>query len=266
MKTCFVAQPFSMPTYEKRYHDTYEKAIRAANLDPYRVDRDASASYPILKIEEGIRESAVFFVEISEDNPNVWLEFGLAHAFKKEMVIVCEESRREKFPFDMQHRRVIVYKSESESDFVELKSKLIDAFSSALERDGRSEFIQTKIRASKDKNLSEFDIGLLISIANNVDGYDEYVARYIASNDMEKLGYNRLAANLAARKLTELEFIKEGQTIDFNGDNYKAYSVTNKGWNWFLSNPDLKKYIFKNDESKTLNSTNSPSLDDDIPF
>jgi hypothetical protein len=63
--------------------------------------------------------------EITEDNPNVWFEIGLAIAYKKEIILICSNVRTGKYPFDIQHRTVISYESESPSDFEKLKDKIV---------------------------------------------------------------------------------------------------------------------------------------------
>ncbi|MCY3682861.1 MAG: hypothetical protein OXH16_15780, partial [Gemmatimonadetes bacterium] len=97
---CFVIQPFNEATYEKRYADTFEPAIRDAGVEPYRVDRDPGADILISAIEKGIEKSDVCFAEITSDNPNVWYELGYARSHGKHVTMVCEKSR--KLPFDIQ--------------------------------------------------------------------------------------------------------------------------------------------------------------------
>lgn len=79
-KRCFVIQPFDEATYEKRYKDVFAPAIRDADIEPYRVDKDSSADVIISAIEEGIENSDLCFAEITADNPNVWYELGYANA------------------------------------------------------------------------------------------------------------------------------------------------------------------------------------------
>ncbi len=83
MPSCFVIQPFDGGRFDKRYTDIFQPAIKAAGLDPNRVDRDPPVSIPINEIEQGIRGAAVCFAEITLDNPNVWFELGYAIGRKK---------------------------------------------------------------------------------------------------------------------------------------------------------------------------------------
>ena len=52
---CFVIQPFDDGgPFDKRYDDVLVPAIRAAELDPYRVDRDPRVEIPIDQIETAV--------------------------------------------------------------------------------------------------------------------------------------------------------------------------------------------------------------------
>ena len=93
MATCFVIQPFDAGKFDKRYEDIYLPAIRAADLEPYRVDKGPSVDVPIDSIEEGIRSALVCLAEITTDNPNVWYELGFAFASGRPLVTVRSDER-----------------------------------------------------------------------------------------------------------------------------------------------------------------------------
>jgi nucleoside 2-deoxyribosyltransferase len=86
-------------------------AIEAAGLDPYRVDRDPAALIPIEDIEVGIRRADVCLADISLPNPNGWFEVGFAIAAAKPVILVCAHDPARRFPFDIQHRAVISYRT-----------------------------------------------------------------------------------------------------------------------------------------------------------
>jgi nucleoside 2-deoxyribosyltransferase len=117
MPTCFVIQPFDSGKFDKRFKETFAPAIRAATFEPYKVDEDARVDVLITSIEEGIRSAAVCLADITTDNPNVWFELGFAFAANRPVVMVCSYERTGKYPFDIQHRAVIQYKTEAQSDF-----------------------------------------------------------------------------------------------------------------------------------------------------
>ena len=125
MDKCFVIQPFDNGTYDKLFIETFKPAIIKAGFEPYRIDKDLSVRVPIENIEKGIVESAICFAEITTDNPNVWYELGYAFACKKDVVMICSDERQGyKYPFDIQHRQIISYKTKSKSDFDNLEENI----------------------------------------------------------------------------------------------------------------------------------------------
>jgi len=133
-KTCFVMQPFDNGSFDKRYDSIFKPAINAACIEPYRVDHDPSVSLPIQEIESGIRNSTICFADISTDNPNVWFELGFALAIPKEVVIICSDERKTKYPFDVQHRTITKYATGSPQDFNELEKKITERIIAILKK------------------------------------------------------------------------------------------------------------------------------------
>jgi len=125
ISTCFVIQEFDDGgMFDRRYKDVIAPAIQSANARPLRADEILGLNPIIEKIEKAIRESDICVAEVSTDNPNVWMELGYALALRKPSIIICDKGKRSKLPFDVQHRPVIFYSSESSSDFDDLKQKL----------------------------------------------------------------------------------------------------------------------------------------------
>src|ERR1022692_1333472 len=169
MATCFVMQPFDGGPFDRRYEDIFAPAIKAAGLEPYRVDQDPNVSIPIHDIELGIRDSRLCLAEITEDNPNVWFELGYAIACGKEVVLICSAQRRAKFPFDIQHRTIITYTTESSSDFVTLQLKITEKITAYLEK---SEVISNASEISRlttFEGLDPHEVVALATIAQNLE-------------------------------------------------------------------------------------------------
>ncbi|MGD0540930.1 MAG: hypothetical protein ABSB33_05375 [Tepidisphaeraceae bacterium] len=132
---CFVMQPFDGKKFDRRFKDIFEPAIKAAGMEPYRVDRDPSVDIPIAQIEKGIGESLACFAEITTDNPNVWYELGYATASGKPTCLVCSTERKTDFPFDVRHRGIIKYDVGSPSDFHRLRRQITSRLKAVLARD-----------------------------------------------------------------------------------------------------------------------------------
>lgn len=124
MRLCFVIQPFDGGPFDARYDETLAPAIKAAGFEPYRVDRDPKVTIPIKSVEEMILSADVCLADISENNPNVWLELGLAFAAAKPVLLIAKDVRRKSYPFDVQHLHIVRYRTESEKDFRLLREQI----------------------------------------------------------------------------------------------------------------------------------------------
>lgn len=105
--SCFVMMPFG-GNLGKYYKSIYEPAIKKAGLRPIRADDDIFGTGKIIdQVWRGITEAKVLIAELTNRNPNVFYELGLAHALTKPVVLVS--SNEQDVPFDLQHIRVIYY-------------------------------------------------------------------------------------------------------------------------------------------------------------
>ena len=129
---CFLIQPFDAGKFDKRYEDVFKPAVEDAGLEPYRVDRDDGVEVPIDAIEEGLRNSTICLAEITTDNPNVWYELGFARAAGRPVVMISSDKRKKKYPFDIQHRSIIPYRTDSSSDFAELRAAITSKLKALL--------------------------------------------------------------------------------------------------------------------------------------
>lgn len=260
MRSCFVIQPFDKDKFDKRYTDVFEPAIRSAGYESYRVDKDNSVIVPIEDIERGIRESAICFAEISTDNPNVWYELGYAFACGKNVIMVCSEERIGKFPFDIQHRFVITYKTGSLSDFNDLSDKITSKIK-AIEHKNKTVETLSQIPMQEVKGLRPHEIALLILLMENTVSQEDFISVYSLKSQMNKSGYTDIATSVGIRSLEKIKLVETFKKEDDwnNGQEFIACKLTEIGENWVLDNQD--KLEFKLDES-TLNQ----DPDYDLPF
>lgn len=253
---CFVIQPFDGKRFDKRYTDVFAPAIRNADLVPYRVDRDPSSSIPIEDIERGIRDSALCFADVTLDNPNVWFELGYALASSKEVCIVCANERDSRFPFDIQHRSIIKYNTESSSDFELLENKITERLKAIEVKDENiSKLAQSPIKETGD--LSAIEIAMLCCVAQLSMVQGDTVSAWRVNDELRKMGYNELAAFVGVEKLAEKNFLQVDVGSDINGEEFKAITMKPIGKRWLIENTDrleLKK-------PKT-----SDDFDDEVPF
>ena len=153
---CFVLQPFDKGKFDRRYKEIIEPTIKECELIPYRVDEDCASIIPIESIHVKIRESSICIAEITTDNPNVWYELGYALALEKNVVMLCSEERTTQFPFDIRHRNILLYKTQTLSDYEELKNNLKNRIKAFLSLDFES----------NEKDLSNLEINILMILGS----------------------------------------------------------------------------------------------------
>jgi hypothetical protein len=237
MDTCFVIQPFDGGTFDKRFRDVFDHAIKEAGLEPYRVDEDAAASIPVAAIEQRIRPAAVCFAEITKDNPNVWLELGFALANGKEVVMVCEKNTRVRFPFDVQHRAIITYETDAPSDFTKLKENISKRLRAVLTK-ARDVAVLAATPLKESEGLRPHEIVCLALIMEGSDTPGHWLMQSRIAKDMERAGYTPLAATLALRGLREKGYVATQNAGADDGELDLVYRTSPAGEGWLLANQE----------------------------
>lgn len=254
---CFVIQPIRDEKYTKRYMDIYEPAIINAGLNAYRVDLDPSAKNIIEEIEKRISESIICFADISEDNPNVWYELGFAYAIGKDVVMVCDETRKV-FPFDISHKSIIPYKTESPSDFDVLCKKITEKINSYRATSKVSKKIIESPLTTTD-GFQSYEKALLALIIGEQITDEQNVAVYLLTERMNKAGFNEIATSIGIRLLKRKDLLETYIDQDWNGNEYNACRLTKKGVDFILDN--LQMFNLEQNTPVVQNP-----VTDDFPF
>lgn len=257
MNKCFVIQPFDKGKFDRRYEDIFEPAIISCVLIPYRIDKDPGASILIEDIEKNIKDSRICLAEITTDNPNVWYELGYAIACNKEVVMVCSDERQTSFPFDVRHRNIIQYKTESTRDYKELENNIKDRIKAILQKQDNFQKISHTVVNEKE-GLTNHEITALVSIMSNQFSDGEVVWKYALEKDMHNSGYNNLATSIAIKKLETKKLIEVGSEPDINGNLASYFRITEAGEAWIIANEGNLSLKIENVEEYVER--------DDIPF
>lgn len=254
MGRCFVIQPFDRGKFDKRYEDVFAPAIQESGLEPYRVDRDPGASIPIEDISTQIAASESCLCDITTDNPNVWFELGYAIASQREVVLICSDERKTSFPFDVQHRAIIKYSTDSVSDFARLKEHIRSRLVAVMKKREALGQVSAISPVAKVEGLEQFEIAALVAVAQQLEHPDDAVTPFQVRQDMAGAGFTKLAATLGLKSLLDKKLLTTVEVDDRNG-TYSAYKPTSDGLRWLFSNKD-----------KLALRAEPPQGDDDIPF
>ena len=104
----FVAMPFSEP-FNDVYHYGIAPPVRAAGLFCVRMDRTPFTGDVIDRMKQRIASSIVAIADLSESNPNVYLEVGLAWGMNIPCILLC--NRETDLRFDVRGQRCLLYSS-----------------------------------------------------------------------------------------------------------------------------------------------------------
>ncbi len=102
----FVLMPFE-EEFENIYDYLIHDPLSKAGYEVKRADDILSQRNIMEDIVQSISGSDLIIADLSTANPNVYYELGLAHAFKKKVILLAQEIKE--VPFDLQSYRVISY-------------------------------------------------------------------------------------------------------------------------------------------------------------
>jgi len=263
MARCFVIQPFDKGAFDKRYQDVFDPATRKANLEPYRVDQDPSVTILIETIEKEIHNSDICFAEITSDNPNVWFELGFAIAAGKEVLLLCEKTKRKgRFPFDIQHRNIVEYATDSSSDYDKLAIQITERLNAMVSNQRNLALLASVSPLRQTEGLTADEmIGLAVIMQNRLSP-DAVVSAYKVQEDMKKARYTDIGISLTLESLFRKGMTEPAAGENWDGSEYDGYKITERGIQWLLKNKDMLQLRYPEPQpEKPLDVS-----DDEIPF
>lgn len=258
--TCFVIQEFDDGgRFDRRYIETIRPALLSADVEPVRADAILGLQPVIEKIESAIREAAICVAEVSSDNPNVWLELGYALALDRPVVILCDKQLREKLPFDIQHRPVIFYRTDSKSGYEELEKNVVRYVKNQLETAKRIES-STELRTppGDTKDLKGHEVALLAGLLAMWPSSPQGVGHWELEKRLKKLGYTDTHLALGIARLLDKEYVSRSTESDLDREWF-TYRITPEGIAWLQANEDKIEHPKKE-------PSRFDDIDKDIPF
>lgn len=254
MPTCFVIQPFDAGKFDKRFEDVYKPALAQAGLEAYRVDQDPKVEVPIEAIEDGIRDAVICLADITTDNPNVWYELGYAFATGRPIIMICcDERKGDRFPFDIQHRAIIKYSSESASDFTVLQESITAKASALLKKGAALRQIAEAEQVAPSEGLSQTELMVLAIIAGDTALPKSATSMYSLKLDAERTGLTSVGFGLAFRRLLKKDLVENLMITTNDDEAYDGAQLTDTGWAWIENNDSL--FVLK-----------KVDIEGDIPF
>jgi hypothetical protein len=135
LDTCFVMMPFG-EWPDRYYQEIFIPSIKEAGYEPIRADEVFTTGSVVEQIWEQITNAKVLLADLTDKNPNVFYELGLAHAARKPVVFAA--ARVEDVPFDLRHLRVIIYEVREPQWADKLRKSITDYLKNATKEPEKS--------------------------------------------------------------------------------------------------------------------------------
>lgn len=105
-RLCFVLMPFAAK-FQPVYEDHVRPTVETAGFRCQRADEISGTGLITWDVWERINRARFLIAELTDQNPNVFYELGLAHALSKDVVLLTQSM--DFVPFDLKALRCVVY-------------------------------------------------------------------------------------------------------------------------------------------------------------
>lgn len=127
---CFVIMPFSESMRSVYDHIvSVFKDLSEPRMKCVRADDSFKPEVLTKHIWDKINESLLILADITDGNPNVYYEVGLAHALSKPVILITQDTQ---VPFDLKEIRRIHYSLQTQRDVDNFKERLRATISEIL--------------------------------------------------------------------------------------------------------------------------------------
>ena len=93
--------------FDSAYEDLISPALEAAGYQVVRADEINTQQSVMKDIVNAIGASDLIVADLTESNPNVYYELGIAHGLKRDVILLTQEIGN--LPFDLKSYRVVEY-------------------------------------------------------------------------------------------------------------------------------------------------------------
>jgi hypothetical protein len=114
-RECFFITPIGDPDTEvrKRADGVRDAVVRPSaaevEMGVVRADEIAEGGHITLQVLEHCAHAEVAVADLTGGNLNVYYEVGIRHALSRPVVLIADDSERERLPFDLLQQRTIFY-------------------------------------------------------------------------------------------------------------------------------------------------------------
>jgi hypothetical protein len=143
---CFVLMPFN-PSMDLVYRELIKPSVEFCGLTAVRADELHSPGVITEQIRAAIQQSRLCIADLTDNNPNVLYEVGIAHTLNKPTLLITGDRRR--IPFNIAANRLLIYHVEDlGKSQVHLKESIQNILGSGMLAEARVLIDQGMYRAA----------------------------------------------------------------------------------------------------------------------
>lgn len=160
---CFFLMPF-----QEKFDDLYSAVRESLMKSNFRCNRsdDLSGSKPVInKILVEILRAQYVIVDLTDCNPNVFYELGIAHTFKETENVLLVKQEDAEVPFDIRHLQYQEYRKDNPKYLVTLIKKHIE----------KHQYISDFYEALSNRGIKNI-------LRDNCDSFVEYIQTRLDAN------------------------------------------------------------------------------------
>ena len=128
-KICFVICPIGKPDTDVRKRSDIildyiiSPVVQQFGYEALRADKISETGMITNQVIEHLLEDLLVVADLTDNNANVYYELGISLTKKKYVIPICQEGH--KIPFDLSHRRTILYPNTPDG-YEELKEQILE--------------------------------------------------------------------------------------------------------------------------------------------
>ena len=210
-KECFVIMPFG-GWFDTYFKEVYVPAIESAGFKAVRADDFYRPGNIVNDIWNCTKNSELILADLTDKNPNVFYELGLANAITKPAILIT--ATMEDVPFDLRSLRVIEYNKSFPNWGEILKDKISRAIKETIKSPEEAippTFLETK--STKKLSVSS-DSKEILKIRSELESLKREVRTYpfrrevdFEDDDAERI-FSFVHSNLLHGAMTEKEIFE----------------------------------------------------------
>lgn len=201
LNSAFLIMPFN-DKFEI-VHGVINEVCINMGIVPQRADDIFTPKPIIANILDGISRSEIIIVDLTQKNPNVFYELGIAHSLRDENAIILLTQNINNIPFDIRHWPVIKYSNEN---IPALKVALKNKIQVCLAETRQDEFIKQYLLAHN------FEIKEILTFINAAKKFEDFYSLILAllKNDTRDIQKYKNEISKLLERFVILEELQSG--------------------------------------------------------